>query len=58
MKLSIYKGERGELSVLVEASLGTGKPPVALSGITEENFVARVLPVVEAQRREPTPGPA
>lgn len=56
MRLSVYKGVLGELSVLVEASLGTGKPPVALPRITLENFEERVLPVIEAQRRQPPAG--
>lgn len=51
MKVSVYKDAKGELSALIQASPGKGRPPMLLRGITLENVKSRVLPVVEAMRK-------
>lgn len=51
MKVSVYKGEGGVMDVLVEASIGKGRPPLLIQGITQENVIDKVLPVVNAMRR-------
>ncbi len=51
MRVRIYKLEDGRLDALVEASVGKGRAPVLLQGITPENVVAEVGPVIEAMRR-------
>lgn len=50
MKVSVYRLDGGGLSVLVQASVGKGRAPVLLQGITPENVVEKVLPVVAAFR--------
>lgn len=51
MRVSVYKRESGVLDVLVEASVGKGRSPRLLEGVTAENVVEKVLPVVVAMRR-------
>lgn len=51
MRVRVYKNEDGTTDVLVEASLGKGRPPVLLKGVTPENIKTQVLPVVTAMRR-------
>lgn len=50
MRIHVYKDPEGNLSVLVEPSVGKGKPPVLLHDITAETVAERVLPVVETMR--------
>lgn len=50
MKVSVYKGLEGAMSVLVQASPGAGRTPVVIEGITRENIQEKVLPVVVAMR--------
>jgi hypothetical protein len=47
----VYLHDNGEMSVLVEASLGKGRAPVILQQVTAENVVARVLPLVKQMAR-------
>lgn len=56
MKVSIFKLPDGSMDVLVEASVGSGKPPVLLQGVTEDDVVSRVRPVVDAQKGRRLPG--
>ena len=51
MKISIYKGREGVLSALVQASVGKGRPPVVLQGITRENVREKILPLVVKMRQ-------
>lgn len=57
MRVSVYKLDDGRMDVLVEASPGSGKAPVVIQGVTQEDLVQRVGPVVDAQRghRDLTP---
>lgn len=50
MKVSIYKLPDGSMDALVEASPGNGRAPVVLRGITPENVVEAVLPVVREMK--------
>ncbi len=50
MKVSIYKLPDGTMDALVEASPGNGKAPVVLRGVTPENVVGVVLPVVREMK--------
>lgn len=50
MRVRIYKDAEGSLSAFVEASPGKGRAPVLLLGVTPENVVAKVGPVIEAMR--------
>lgn len=52
MRVSVYKGDLGALSVLVEPSPGRGRVPVLLQGITEKTVVQAVGPVVRDMRGE------
>ncbi len=51
MRVSVYREDDGELSVLVQGSVGMGKVPVLLKGITAENIVERTSAVVVEMRR-------
>lgn len=51
MRVHVYKAIDGELSVLVQPSPGKGRPPVLLAGITSENVVEQVLPIVQELRK-------
>lgn len=51
MKVSVYLGPGGALSVLVQPSPGKGRPPVMIPGVTLENLTSKVSPVVEAMRK-------
>lgn len=55
MKVSVYKGLDGALSVLVQASVGKGLAPVMVGGITLKNFQGKVLPVIDAMRSAKKP---
>ena len=50
MRVYVYKTEGPTMVVLVEASPGSGRAPVLLEGVTRENLVGKVLPVVESMR--------
>ena len=54
MRVHVYKSEAGELSAFVEPSPGKGRPPVFLKGITPENVVKELLPVITEMRRPRT----
>lgn len=54
MKISVYKADGGEFSVLVEAAIGHGKPPVLLPGVTRESLRERLGPVLEHQKGKKT----
>lgn len=58
MRVHVYKDDKGNLSALIEPSPGRGRAPVLLQGITEENVVREVLPVVEGLRGPRLPRPA
>ena len=51
MKVSVYKGPEGKLSVLVQASVGGGLAPVVVPEVTLENIQEKVRPLVVAMRR-------
>lgn len=51
MRVSVFKDEKGELSVLIQASVGRGLAPVLIKDITQENLRSKVLPVVAEMRR-------
>lgn len=51
MRVRVYVLEEGEMDVLVEASPGKGRSPILLKGITPENVVDQVGPVIEDMRR-------
>lgn len=55
MKVTLYKGKAGKLSILVEAAIGHGKPPVLIPEVTRENLRGLLAPVLDHQkgRREP-----
>lgn len=57
MKVSVYKGPEGKLSVLVQASPGKGRPPVVIPEVTLQNIQEKVLPLVEAMRKPKGEGP-
>lgn len=50
MKVSIYKGPEGTLSVLAQASPGAGLVPVVIPLVTIEDIQEKVRPVVDAMR--------
>lgn len=50
MKVSVYRSEEGNLSVLVQASPGKGLAPVVLSDVTSDNVKERVKAAVDAMR--------
>lgn len=50
VKVSVYVVEGKVDAILVEATVGNGKPPILLKGITKENIGASVLEAVEHQR--------
>lgn len=50
MRISIYKDEEGELSVLVEAAVGHGKPPIVIPRVTKATLREQLLPVIDHQR--------
>ncbi|GAH45695.1 unnamed protein product [marine sediment metagenome] len=51
MKVSVYKLNEGGMSVLIQSTPGKGRSPVLLCGITPDNVVDQVLPVVRQMRR-------
>ena len=51
MRVHVYKDDEGNLSVFVEPSPGKGRAPVLLRGVTAENVVEQLLPVIEAARK-------
>lgn len=55
MRVHIYKAADDTLSVFVQPSPGKGRPPVLLAGITSENVVQEVLPVVQELRKPKLP---
>ena len=55
MRVTVYQPVAGLLRVLVEPTLGAGKPPVLLSGVRQGTFRDQVLPVLEAARRGDLP---
>lgn len=57
MKVSVYVLEDGGMSVLVQASPGSGLSPALVQEVTQENFKSKVLPVVTRMRRPPRPRP-
>lgn len=54
MRVSVYRLPEGKMSVLVEASTGRGLSPVMVEGVTSENVVHKVLPLVTQMRRPKT----
>jgi hypothetical protein len=52
MRVSVYKGDDGRVSVLVEAAVGHKKPPVLLSNILPED-ISKELPAVLDYQRGP-----
>ena len=50
MKVSVYPRTDGKLDVLVEASLGNGKPPVLVKGVERGSVAGEIGPVIDAQR--------
>lgn len=55
MRVSVYIMPDGAMTALVQASPGSGLPPVLVSGVTEENVREKILPIVEAVRGPKTP---
>lgn len=55
MRVRVYKDPDGNLTALVTASPGHGKPPVVVGGITAENVVDKITPVLEALRGRKLP---
>lgn len=51
MRVSVYKLEGGEMSALIQCSPGKGRSPALLEGITPENVVEKVLPLILEMRR-------
>lgn len=52
MRVSVYKMEDGTTPVMVEASVGAGKPPLVLQGLTKDNFRDEVFRAIEEQKRQ------
>lgn len=52
MKVSVYKGPDGELSVLLQASPGRGRAPVVLSNIDRARIKELVGPEIDKMRAE------
>lgn len=50
MRVLIYKGEGKAVAILVEATLGNGKPPILLRNVHVDDVVEVVGPVIRAQR--------
>lgn len=50
MRVSIYREIGTTLSVLVQASPGSGKPPVLMTGVVKKDIKAVLGPVIEAMR--------
>lgn len=46
MRVLVYKAKEGKQDVLVQPSLGQGKPPVLLKGLTRENLKQEVAKAV------------
>jgi hypothetical protein len=59
MRVHIYLREDGLMDVLVESSPGRRRSPVLVQGVTQENVVDKVGPVVAQVRgpRETQPVP-
>lgn len=55
MRVLVYKGEKGALSVFVVPSLGKGRAPVLIQAITPGNVAELVLPVILAMRKPREP---
>lgn len=55
VRVHVYKCDDGTMSAMIEPSIGKGKPPVLVPGITTKNAAERILPAVVAMRapREP-----
>lgn len=50
MKVSVYAPVGGTMAVLVQATPGSGTPPVVLQGLTLENLKEEVSKVVVGMR--------
>lgn len=50
MKVSVYKLDDGTMDVFLEPSVGSGKSPRFLKGVTQESVVGAVLPVLRELR--------
>lgn len=55
MKVSVYKEDEGRQSVLVQATPGSGLPPVVLPNVTRENLRELVLAEVTRMRSPRVP---
>ena len=56
MRISVYKLDDGTMDVFLEPSVGARKSPVVLRGVTQENVVGAVLPLIrELRRSRPQP---
>lgn len=55
MKVSVYKEDKGKQFVLVQATTGSGLPPVVLPNITKENLRELVFAEVTRMRRPKNP---
>ena len=57
MRVSVYALPGGRIDVMVEASLGNGKPPVVVQDVKRGEMASRVGPVITAQAgRKKVPG--
>lgn len=50
MRVSVYRLPDGSMDVMVEASPGSGKSPVLVQGVTQDNVIEAVHPLVVAQK--------
>lgn len=55
MKVSVFKQETGRPMILVEASVGSGKPPLLVKLGPETNLREAVFQAIKDQTREETP---
>lgn len=55
MRVHVYKDAKGNLSAMVEPAPGKGKIPVVVQGITAENVVEVIAPILEEMRRPKAP---
>jgi len=51
MRVTVYKDTGKGQSIMVEPSLGSGKAPVVMQGVTKANLRENLLPVLAGLRR-------
>ena len=55
MRISIYKGEQGNMSALVEPSPGKRLVPVMVPAVTPGSLTERIMPIIREMRAAPFP---